>query len=158
MLKRNKLAQCISFLVLIASMTSYSVAGRNDFSCPQPSEIQSTDFTAPSIWIAPPVAHSLQGEVGAGLGGKEVKEFLGSEEAEVHHKKGWVCVYRSEGGVSVHEYQSKIRQIVESNPYLKKYLAKVNKAFDDAEPYLKKFPQDSAIGFVGYAAEKSDKR
>lgn len=154
MLKKNILIQFISLLVLMLATTSSVFAGRDDFNCPQPSEIQSTDFTAPSIWIAPPVAHSLQGEVGAGLGGKEVKEFLGSEAAEVHHRKGWVCVYRSQGGVSVHEYQSKIRQIVESNPYLKKYLAKVNKAFDDAEPYLKKFPQDSAIGFVGYAAEE----
>lgn len=150
MIKINKLIG-LSALMLATISTGY--ASKNNYTCPQPSEIQSTDFTAPSIWLAPPVAHSLPGQVGAGLGGKKVKELLGIEEAEVHHKKGWVCVYSSEGGVSVNEYQMTIKNIVDSNPYLKKYLDKVNKAFNDAEPYLKNYPKDSAIGFVGYQAE-----
>lgn len=155
MLKTKKLSLnlLIGISAVILATISTAYAGKNNFNCPEPSEIQSTDFTAPSIWLAPPVAHSLPGQVGAGLGGKKAKEFLGAEEAMVNHKKGWVCVYNSEGGVSVNEYQATIRRIVESNPYLKKYLGKVNKAFDDAEPYLKNYPKDSAIGFVGYQAE-----
>ena len=139
--------------LLIAAVASTAYAGENNFNCPQPSEIQSTNFTAPSIWVAPPVAHSVPDMVGVGLGGKTAKEFLGAEATNINNKPGWVCVYKSKGGVSVNEYQSKIKQLVESNHYLNKYLEKVNKAFDDAEPYLKKYPQDSALGFVGYQEE-----
>jgi hypothetical protein len=149
---RNKLS--IGLLVLMVSSVTVAHADAKNFKCPQPSEIQSTDFTSPSIWIAPPVAHSLADTVGVGLGGKQVKEFLGAEAAEVNHKKGWVCVYRSKGGQSVHEYQAKIKEIVATNKYLRKYLEKVNKAFADAEPYLSNYPQDEAIGFVGYQAAK----
>ncbi len=148
MIKNNKLIPIMGLSVLMIATTVHAAA--DNFNCPQPSQIQSTDFTAPSVWIAPPVAHSAPHEVGAGLGGRKVKEFIGAEAAEVNHKQGWVCVYKSEGGISVHEYQARIRQIAESNHYLRKYLAKVNKAFNDAEPYLKKYPQDEAIGFVGY--------
>ncbi len=154
MIIKSKFNQCIKSAILLIATTSVAYAAADNFNCPQPAQIQSTDFTAPSIWIAPPVAHSFPNTVGVGLGGKEVKEFIGAEAAEVNHKKGWVCVYKSQGGVSVHEYQAKIRQIASSNPYLRKYLAKVNKAFDDAEPYLKKYPQDSAIGFIGYQSQE----
>ncbi len=140
--------------ILIASLIAASTAhaAKNNFNCPQPNEIQSTDFTAPSIWTAPGVPHAVEGSYGIGLGGKVVKEFLGAEEAQVNHRKGWVCVYKSEGGVSVNEYEAKIRQIVGSTSYLKKYLAKVNNALDNAEPYLKNYPQDMPLGFVGYQA------
>ena len=154
MLKNNKKSFMVASALLLAT-GSTAYAANTNFNCPQPAQIQSTDFTAPSIWTAPPVAHSAPNTVGVGLGGKQVKEFLGAEAALVGHQKGWVCVYRSEGGVSTNEYQMKIRQIVESNPYLKKYLGKVNKEFENAEPYLKKYPQDTALGFIGYQKAKN---
>jgi hypothetical protein len=142
-----------SMLALIAISTAYA----ENFTCPQPSEIQSTDFTAPSIWVAPPVTHSVPNTVGVGLGGKVVKELLGIEKAEINHKPGWVCVYRSEGGISTFEYQFKIREIVMSNRYLKKYIKKVDKAFADAEPYLRNYPRNTPVGFVGYQKEEEQK-
>jgi len=135
-------------LLFTASITAY--AANNNFTCPTPAEIQSTDFTAPSIWLAPPMPHSVPGQVGVGLGGKTVKEYLGVEAATVSNKKGWVCVYKSEGGDSTRDLEAKIREIVGSNKYLSKYLEKVNKIFEDAEPYLKRYPQDEPVGFVGY--------
>jgi hypothetical protein len=153
MTKRNTLNQLIGISVLLAAMSSTAFAAATNFKCPSPAQIQSTDFTAPSIWTAPPVPHSAPDTAGVGLGGKVVKEFIGAEAAEVNHKKGWVCVYKSEGGVSVNEYESKIRQMAESNQYLKKYLAKVNKAYEDAEPYLKNYPKDQPLGFIGYQPE-----
>lgn len=87
-MKKNKtLKSAISLLTIAMTLVPAAHATNNNFNCPQPFEIQSTDFTAPSIWIAPPVAHSAKGEVGVGLGGKEVKEFLGAEAAMVNHKK-----------------------------------------------------------------------
>ena len=138
----------LSILMLTTLSTAYAVEG--NFNCPQPAEIQSTDFTAPSIWTAPPVSHSASGVIGVGLGGKIVKEFIGSQAADVNNKKGWVCVYKTEGGLSVREYQSKILNIQANNRYLRKYFDKMNKEFENAEPYLKKFPQDIPLGFVGY--------
>ncbi|OAI49449.1 hypothetical protein AYO45_02475 [Gammaproteobacteria bacterium SCGC AG-212-F23] len=143
-------------LVILSTVTTAFAAGDN-FPCPQPSEIQSTDFTAPSIWTAPPMAHSAPGTVGLGLGGKEVKEFLGSEAATVNHQHGWVCVYRSNGGLTVGEYESKMRQVVESTGYLRKYLDRLNKAFENAEPYLKRFPRNIPLGFVGYQQQLVNK-
>lgn len=140
----------LSVLMVATGSTAFATTNANNFNCPQPAEIQSTNFTAPSIWVAPPVAHSVPGMVGVGLGGKTVKEFIGAEPAKVNNKQGWVCVYKSKGGLSPLEYQTKIRQLVESNPFLIKYFAKVNEAFANAEPYLNKYPQNSAIGFVGY--------
>lgn len=150
MTKKSIFNQLLGISVLMTATFSTAYAVENNFHCPQPSEIQSTDFTAPSIWVAPPVHHSVPKQVGVGLGGKEVKEFIGAEAAEVNHKQGWVCVYRSSGGISVHEYQAKIKQIAESNRFLKKYLKDINREFENAEPYLKKYPQDAVIGFVGY--------
>jgi len=138
----------LSFLMLTTTTTAF--AATTNFKCPQPVEIQSTDFTAPSIWTAPPVANSAPGVIGIGLGGKEVREFLGAESTTVNHRRGWVCIYQSQGGVSVHEYEAKIKQIVESNHYLRKHFAKVSEAFDQAEPYLNKYPMDTAVGFIGY--------
>ena len=146
---KNLKKQSLLALVCLVTLSNIHAAAQN-FTCPQPQEIQSTDFTAPSIWTAPPVAHSVDGMVGVGLGGKEVKEFLGAEAATVNHKAGWVCVYRSQGGLSVNEYESKIREIVGSNTFLKKYLAKVNKSFEDAQPYLKNYPKETPLGFIGY--------
>ena len=145
---RKNILQLAGLIALSASATAYSAT--TNFTCPQPSEIQSTDFTAPSIWVAPPMPHAAKGVVGVGLGGKEAKELLGIESANVNHKKGWVCVYKSRGGLAPHEYESKIRQVLESNHYLKKYLADVNKSFDNAEPFLNNYPHDVSLGFVGY--------
>jgi hypothetical protein len=145
--KKNKL---IGLSVAVIAMATTPLALASNFACPKPAEIQSTDFTAPTIWIGPPMAHSAPNAVGVGLGGKQVKEFVGAQAAQIKHKKGWVCVYKSAGGLSVHEYQAKIRHLAESNPYLKKYLARVNEEFANAEPYLKNYPQDEPLGFVGY--------
>lgn len=144
----KKITQLICVTTLLSATTlSY---GMNNFTCPSPEEIQSTDFTAPSIWVAPPVAHSVPNQVGVGLGGNVAKKLLGTEKAMVNHKEGWVCVYLSEGGVTVNDYKAKIRSIVSENKFLTKYLNKVNKAFEEAEPYLKNYPKDKPIGFIGY--------
>lgn len=63
-------------------------------------------------------------------------------------------MYRTQGGISVNEYQARVLSIVKTNQYLKKYLKNVNKAFEEAEPYLKKYPKESPIGFVGYIKER----
>jgi hypothetical protein len=143
----KKLTQLI--LLSIASLSTVHAAEDN-FNCPQPSQIQSTNFTSPSIWTAPPVAHSAPGTVGVGLGGTHVKELLGAQPAKVNNRNGWVCVYKSEGGLSVNEYQAKIRKVIGTTSYLQRYVDKMNKFFDGAEPYLKKYPKDQALGFVGY--------
>ncbi len=145
---------CLAMLVFGAS-ASYA---NNNFTCPSPEEIQSTNFTVPSIWVAPPVAHSEPGQVGVGLGGTEVKKLLGVEKAKVNGKDGWVCVYKSKGGTAIADYQTKIRGIVAGNKFLIKYLEKLNKAFDDAEPYLKHYPKDEPIGFIGYELEGQDQQ
>lgn len=139
---------CVATLILGAS-ASYAL---NNFTCPASEEINSTDFTAPSIWIAPPVAHSQPGQVGVGLGGKRVGKLLGVESARVGGHDGWVCVYKSEGGTTVRTYEKKIRKLLVENKFLIKYLETANKAFDQAEPYLKHYTQDE-LGFVGYQVE-----
>jgi hypothetical protein len=156
MIRKNTLTQLLGLSVLAIASSSTAYAAATNFNCPLPAQIQPTDFTAPTVWIAPPVPHSAKDSVGVGLGGSKVKEFIGSEAAEVNHKKGWVCVYKSADGYSVNEYQSKIRQLAISNPYLKKYLAKVDKAYEDAEPYLKNYPKDIPLGVVGYQAEEQE--
>ncbi len=90
---------------------------------------------------------------GVGLGGKEVKELIGAEAAKVNNKAGWVCVYKSQGGLSVNEYEGKIREIIGTTSYLQRYVDKMNRFFDNAEPYLRKYPRNAAIGFVGYQKE-----
>src|SRR3990167_3480335 len=150
MIRKKIVSEFIKLSALMVATLSTAYATANNFNCPSSAEIQSTDFTAPSIWVAPPVAHSAPGVVGVGLGGKEAKELIGTEVAMVNHKPGWVCVYRSQGGLSVLEYQYKIKQVVESHPFLRKYLVKTNKIVERGEPYLKKYLQHPAIGFVGY--------
>ena len=145
---------CVSTLILSAS-ASYAAG---NFNCPAPEVIQSTDFTSPSIWVAPPVAHSEPGQVGVGFGGKEVKKLLGVEKTKVNGKDGWVCIYKSKGGTTVSDYENKIRQIVKGNKFLVKYLEGVNKTFDQAEPYLVSYPKDEPIGFVGYQLEGQDQQ
>src|SRR5262249_39692488 len=115
----KKMAKIISLTMLLGiSTSSYAI---NTFTCPSPQEIQSTDFTAPSIWIAPPVVHSVPNQPGVGLGGKIAKKLLGVEKATINNKAGWICVYLSEGGTAVNDYQSKIRDIISGNKYLVKY-------------------------------------
>jgi hypothetical protein len=137
-------------LTTLLLTTSFSFAYADNYPCPAPTEIQSTDFTAPSIWIAPPIVHSKPGQVGVGLGGKKVKRLLGVENIRISGRPGWACVYKTEGGISVFDYETRIRGIVAGNKFLLKYLEKVNKAFENAEPYLKNYPKDQPIGFVGY--------
>ena len=150
MKKRNKINKLVGLVILTIATVSTVYASATNFTCPQPSEITSTDFTAPSIWVAPPVAHSISGMVGVGLGGKEVKEFIGAQEAVVNHKQGWICIYHAKGGFSILELQAKIKQVTETNQFLKKYSARVNQLSDKAQPFLKNYPQDTVIGFVGY--------
>lgn len=142
----------LAMTVLIAATVSSAYAAEKNFVCPEPFEIQSTDFTTPSIWVAPPVANSVHGQVGVGLGGGKAVKFIRAVEAEVNHKKGWVCVYDAENN-SIHYYQSKITQLADSNKYLRKYLKKVKQEFKNAEPYLKDFDQDKPLGFVGYQSK-----
>lgn len=149
MTKKNLIVKFIQLSALLVTSLSTAYAA-NNFNCPAPAEITSTDFTAPSIWVAPPVAHSVPGLVGVGLGGKEVKELIGVEVAFVNHKQGWVCVYKSQGGLSPIEYQSKIKKMMESQQLLRKHLAGTLKEFQREEPYLSKYAQYSSIGFVGY--------
>lgn len=146
----KKISKVISLIMLLGISSAYAM---NNFTCPSPLEIQSTDFTAPSIWIAPPVAHSVPNKVGVGLGGKTAKKLLGVEKATINHKDGWVCVYQSEGGTAVNDYETKIRNIVSGNKFLIKYLDKINKVFENAEPYLKNYPKDEPLGFIGYQLE-----
>ena len=153
MIRKSAIKKIIKLSALMVATVSTAYAA-NNFNCPTPAEIQSTDFTSPSIWIAPPIAHSAPAVMGVGLGGKEVKEFIGVEAAVVNHKRGWVCIYKSQGGLSVSEYQAKIRQIIESNRYLRKYLLKTNQELMNAQPYLTKYSKDSVIGFVGYQQGK----
>lgn len=146
----------ISFIGIFISifLISPAMASCKNFNCPHPSQIESTDFTVPSIWVAPPVVHSLKDAVGIGLGGKEVKEFLGAEEAIVNHKNGWVCIYKSAGGISVQAYRAKILSMVESNRYLKKYQQKITRSFDEIESYLIQYPVNEEIGFIGYQMQQ----
>lgn len=139
-------------LLLLATISSAYAVDKN-FDCPAPSDIQSTDFTSPSIWVAPAVHHAAKGTVGIGLGGKQVLQFLGAEAAEVNHQKGWICVYTSQGGVSVNDYEKKILDTVSDTPYLRKYFDRVNDELQKAEPYLKNYPKDVPLGFVGYQRE-----
>ncbi len=60
---KSKLNQLIKLSVLMIAMVSTAYATADNFNCPQPNEIQSTDFTSPSIWVAPPVAHAAPGTV-----------------------------------------------------------------------------------------------
>lgn len=137
----------ICSIIIIGASSAWATPSYN---CPTPEEIQSTDFTSPSIWLGPPVLHSMPNQVGVGLGGKAAKQFLGAQKAQVNHKPGWVCVYRSEGGTTVSDYQITIRNIVAKNKFLYKYLAKLDKAYKEAAPYLQYYPKDEPIGFVGY--------
>lgn len=145
-------------ILMVATILAFNygtaMAAKTNLVCPEPSQIKSTDFTSPSIWVAPPVSHAVEGSSGVGLGGKQVKEFLGAEAAQVNHHPGWVCVYRSEGGLSVTEYRNKIREIIQSTDYFKKWSDKVNKkidkVFEESEPYISKYPQNTALGFIGY--------
>jgi hypothetical protein len=130
-----------------AASASYA---KTNLTCPDPVEIQSTDFTSPSIWIAPPVKYAVPDQNGMGLGGTTPKELVGTERIKIKGKDGWACVYRSEGGIAPHDYENKIRNIVVNNKFLLKYLNKVNKAFDKSERFLKHYPQDMSLGFVGY--------
>ncbi|MHB1947168.1 MAG: hypothetical protein ACYCQI_03535 [Gammaproteobacteria bacterium] len=143
----------IASALLVFSTISVSYAAEKHFNCPDPSSIQVHDFTVPAIWVAPPVPHSAPGEVGAGLGGKAVKEFVGAEAATIDHRPGWVCIYKTEGS-SIREYQAKILNLAKSNKFLQKYIDKVQEEFDRAEPYLAKYPSGSPLGFVGYVREK----
>lgn len=137
-------------LCLPLLLASTTFAANPNYVCPDPSKIRSTDFTAPSIWVADVMPRAKEGTIGVGLGGKRAVALLGVEEATVSHKKGWVCVYRSEGGTSVNEYARVIRHEVKNVPYLTKYADKVEEAFEKAQPYLEGYPKDEPLGFVGY--------
>lgn len=155
MKKFNKTTQSIGISALAIVLSSAAFA--DNFVCPQPNEIQSTNFTQPSIWVAPAVAHAALGTVGVGLGGDQATALIGVEPARVSNKNGWICVYTSQGGVSVNEYESKIRNIIGTTPYLKRYVDKMNEFFNNAEPYLKKYPKNDPIGFIGYQSEDEPK-
>ena len=144
------IAKTIGLSMLLGITSAYA------FNCPAPKEIQSTDFTAPSIWIAPPVAGSVPEQVGVGLGGHHAVKLLGVEKAQINHHEGWICVYTSKGGTAANDYQNKIKHIVAGNKYLSKYLSKVDKAFEDAEPYLKNYPKDEPLGVIGYQTETQE--
>lgn len=155
MIKKSTLIKLVTLLFLAASIsTAQAAVVTGNFICPEPYEVQSTDFTTPSIWVAPPVAHSAHGQVGVGLGGGKALKLIGAQEAEVKHKKGWVCVYDAETD-SINFYETKIKQLADSNKYLRKYLKKVKEEFKNAEPFLKDYPQDRPLGFIGY--QKAEK-
>jgi len=147
----KQVAKVIGFTMLIAVSTSSYAA--NTFTCPSPQEIQSTDFTAPSIWIAPPVVHSVPNQAGIGLGGKVAKKLLGVEKARINGREGWICVYQSEGGTAANDYQAKVREVVSGNKFLAKYLDKVNEAIEKTQPYLENYPKDQPLGVIGYQLE-----
>ncbi|GEM_PF-5772554 len=146
----------ISLSLLALATFSSAYAADKNFDCPQPSEIQSTDFTAPSIWTAPAVKHAAKGTVGVGLGGSKAVEFLGAEEAEVNHQKGWVCVYLSDGDKSINYFEKNIISTVSNTPYLVRYSDHVKEELQKAEPYLKNYPHDKPLGFIGYQREPKD--
>lgn len=139
-------------LLMLASST---FAANDNFKCPHPNEINSTDFTAPSIWTAPAVAGAAPDTVGLGLGGKRVKLFLGATAARLGDKDGWVCVYSTEGGLSVNEYEARINQEVHSMKfdYLKKYSKRINEQFKKLYPFLEDYDDGKTpLGFIGYQA------
>lgn len=138
----------------LITLASTSFAAEKNFHCPQPTEIQSTHFTAPSIWVAPAMPHAAKGTVGVGLGGNEVGAFIGAESARIGNKPGWVCVYYSKGGMSVNDYQTTILKHAATIPYLRQYLARINQEFENAEPYLKKYPKTEPLGVIGYQAQE----
>ena len=145
-----KSVKFIPLLLLSLGVSSACLADASNFACPAPGEIQSTDFSVPSIWIAPPMPHSVKDVVGVGLGGKNAKQLLGVEAYKVNHKPGWVCVYESEGGTSFDEYRSKLINVANSNHYLKRYVADITAAFEHAEPFLEKYSKDKRLGFIAY--------
>jgi hypothetical protein len=144
-------------LLTLATMSSAYAAGQA-FTCPKPNEIQSTDFTSPSIWVTPGVQGAAEGTVGVGLGGKKVQRFIGAEAAEVNHQQGWVCVYETQGGMSVDEYRNHILKTFHGNDYLRKYYSRVNDEIEKGYTYLKDFPHDSPIGFVGFQAATNNNK
>lgn len=165
MLKKNLLNQVIGLSMLIAATSTYAVGTTNNFNCPDVKAIQAIDFSVPSnptptwlsVWIAPPVAHSLKGQVGAGFGGSKAVQWVGAEAAQVGHKDGWICVYISESGIAPREIEKKIRDTALGNHYLKKYVEKIDKAYADADPYLSKYEKlypNKQFGFVGYQGKK----
>lgn len=143
-------------------LASTAFAAKNDFPCPLPSEIQSTQFTMPSVWVAPAMPHAAKDSVGVGLGGKRAIALLGSEKARIGGENGWVCVYTTEGIFynSVDSYQKLILQKASSIPYTRKYLGKINEAFEKAEPYLKDYRHkdkdgnEIPLGVIGYKLEE----
>jgi len=138
----NKFAIISGLAISVVSVSSAFAA----YNCPAPEEIQATDFTVPSIWIAPPVAQSLIGRVGVGFGGKKATKLLGVEPIQ----DGWVCVYKSKDGSAISELQTKIRGLIAGNKFLIRYLNDVNDAFEKAQPFLKPYMQHGSVGFVGY--------
>lgn len=141
----------VALSVLLTASTAF--AAEKNFVCPEPYEIQVTDFTKPNVWVAQPVAHSVPGQLGVGLGGGKPVSFIKAKEAEVNHKKGWVCVYKAEND-SIHYYQTKMLQFAESNSILrKKYKARMLEEFRNAEPYLKDFSMEEPLGFVGFQSK-----
>ena len=66
----------IPVALLALGISSACFANAGSFTCPEPSEIQSTDFSVPSIWIAPPMPHSVKDVVGVGMGGKIAIETI----------------------------------------------------------------------------------
>lgn len=145
-----KLAKAITLSLIILGASAASIANAGNFSCPQPNEIQSTDFSVPSIWVAPAMPRSARDVLGLGLGGKEAKKLLGIEPYDINGKPGWVCIYESKGGTSFNEYRRKLTQAANSSHYLKRYVSKVTATFDGAEPFLKNYLTDKPLGFIGY--------
>lgn len=138
-------------LTALTVCTTTSFAENEDFTCPQPNEIQSTNFSTPSIWVGPPMPHALPEKVGVGLGGERPTKLLGVKEYDnVGGSPGWICMYSSEGGVAYNAYRSKLIDVAKSNRYLEKYVEKITKEFENGAPYLEGYPQDQDLGFVGY--------
>lgn len=154
MLKKN----IIKMLGLASALLSVSAFANNNFNCPASEEIQSTNFTEPSIWIAPPMAHSAPDVVGVGFGGKTAGKLIGVEKTKINGGDGWVCVYKSKGATTLGSYYAKIKKILVNNKFLIKYIDGLNEAFDNVQPFLKHYPKNEELGFVGYKLESQDQQ
>ncbi len=150
--------------VLSVATTAYAEAPET-LKCPNATDIQAVNLGEPTVWVAPPVENSRK-EVGVGLGGKVVGDFIAAEpykdsESDYYGapSAGWYCIYETSNNYSLHTYENEIRKSAQSalNGYpesiqksaLKKLDNEFNKLEDSRQPFLKKYATRS-VGFVRY--------
>jgi hypothetical protein len=150
----------IGIAVAIVSTSTFAtniITTNRNFSCPDPVEVyaaeikmNATDFTSPIIWTAPAMPHTARGTVGFGLGGKKAGEFLGAEPGRIGSDEGWICVYRSEGGVGINAFESAIREQAVKISYLRQFVKRIDAEIAKADPYVEKYKDKGSLGFIAY--------